>query len=112
MHRSRALAAILVPLFMTSISQTASAQNPRDWPPHDMSRPKPPIITPGPAGAPVPPPSDAIVLFDGKSLANWRSQDSTHGPARWKVENGYMEVVPGTGGIEKRHFQGGANAVD
>ena len=65
-----------------------------------MDRPQPPIVTPGPAGAPVPPPSDAIVLFDGSSLATWRSTDSTHGPARWKVENGYMEVVPGTGSIE------------
>ena len=83
---------------MTSIS--SAQQNPRDWPQHDMNRPRPPVVTVGPAGAPVPPPSDAVVLFDGKSLANWRSQDSTHGPARWKVENGYMEVVPGTGGIE------------
>ncbi|HJQ21533.1 MAG TPA: DUF1080 domain-containing protein [Gemmatimonadaceae bacterium] len=49
---------------------------------------------------PVPAPSDAVVLFDGKSLANWRSADSTHGPARWKVANGYMEVVKGTGAIE------------
>jgi len=48
----------------------------------------------------VPPPSDAIVLFDGTSLANWRSADSTHGPAKWKVADGYMEVVAGTGSIE------------
>ena len=49
-----------------------------------------------------PPPSDAIVLFDGKSLAKWRSSDSTHSPAKWKVADGYMEVAPGTGGIETR----------
>ena len=97
MNRQLAISAFLT-LTMSSI--TTAQQNPRDWPQHDMNRPRPPVVAVGPAGAPVPPPSDAIVLFDGKSLANWRSQDSTHGPARWKVENGYMEVVPGTGGIE------------
>ncbi len=66
-----------------------------------MDRPKPPIVKPGPF-EPAPPPADAVVLFDGKSLANWRSSDSTHGPAQWKVVDGYMEVVPGTGGIETR----------
>jgi hypothetical protein len=49
-----------------------------------------------------PPPSDAIVLFDGKSLAKWQSSDSTHGAAKWKVADGYMEIAPGTGGIETR----------
>jgi hypothetical protein len=65
-----------------------------------MNTPQPPKVTPAPAGAPVPPPSDAIVLFDGKSLAGWRSADSAGGPAKWKVENGYMEVAPRTGDIE------------
>ena len=51
---------------------------------------------------PAPPPADATVLFDGKSLANWRSSDSTHGPAKWKVADGYMEVVAGSGAIETR----------
>ena len=43
-------------------------------------------------------PADAFVLFDGSSLSGWvkRGSDS---PAEWKVENGYMEVVPGTGDI-------------
>jgi hypothetical protein len=56
-------------------------------------------VAPAPAGAPVPPPSDAIVLFDGTSLANWHHGDSVMTPARWKVANGYMEVVAGTGAI-------------
>jgi hypothetical protein len=64
-----------------------------------MDRPQPPIVRAGPASAPLPPPSDAIVLFDGTSLAKWRSADSTGGPAKWKVEDGYMEVVAGTGAI-------------
>ncbi len=49
--------------------------------------PEPPVITPGTAGSP---PSDAIVLFDGKDLSKWRADKG--GDAQWKVENGYAEV--------------------
>ncbi len=43
-------------------------------------------------------PGDAIVLFDGKDLSGWHRRGSDEA-AGWKVENGYMEVVPGTGDI-------------
>ena len=43
-------------------------------------------------------PSDAIVLFDGKDMSGWTKRGSSD-PVEWKVENGYMEVVPGTGSI-------------
>jgi hypothetical protein len=42
-------------------------------------------------------PSDAVVLFDGRDLSQWKSSDD--GRPAWKVENGYMEVVSGAGGI-------------
>ncbi len=42
-------------------------------------------------------PKDATVLFDGKDLSGWVSKSGQ--PARWKVEDGYMEVVPRTGDI-------------
>ncbi|MCC6485090.1 MAG: DUF1080 domain-containing protein [Armatimonadetes bacterium] len=48
-------------------------------------------------------PSDAIVLFDGSSLAGWHKRGSDE-KAGWKVENGYMEVVPGTGDICTREL--------
>jgi len=67
------------------------------WPIHDMSRPQPPVVTPGPAGPPVLAPSDAVILFDGRDLAQWT--DAKGQPAKWKVENGYMEIVPKTGSI-------------
>jgi len=67
---------------------------------HDKARPRPRIVTPG-AEAHLPP-SDAIVLFDGTDLSGWSGRD---GAAQWAVVDGYMEVVPGTGGIESQtHF--------
>lgn len=72
---------------------------------HDKERPYPPAVDPGTASTqtvPGQPPSDAIVLFDGTDLSKWTGKE---GVANWKVENGYMEVVPKTGDIETReHF--------
>lgn len=73
------------------------------WKVHDPDRPMPPVVDPGPAGNPVPAPSDALILFDGKDLSQWT--DGKGQPARWKVENGYMEVVAKTGAIRtKQNF--------
>ncbi len=70
------------------------------WTVHDPRRPQPTIVRPGlPGGVP----SDAIVLFDGKSLDNWEGND---GRANWKVENGYAEVVPGSGNIRSKMQHG------
>ena len=55
---------------------------------------EPPVIEPGPTGGP---PSDAVVLFDGKDLAKWKSANG--GEAKWKVSDGVLEVNPGTGNI-------------
>jgi hypothetical protein len=53
---------------------------------------------------PVPAPPDAVVLFDGRDLSGW-TQRGSDAPARWKVEDGVLEVVPGTGDIRtKREF--------
>lgn len=68
------------------------------WKIHDMERPLPPVVDPGPARPPVTPPSDAVVLFNGKDLSGWT--DSKGQPARWKVLDGFMEVVKKTGSIK------------
>src|SRR5579872_4858282 len=73
------------------------------WRVHDDARPRPPVITPGTCSTedkPGKPPSDAVVLFDGTNLDAWSTLKGE--PAKWKVENGYMEVVTGTGDIHTK----------
>jgi len=48
---------------------------------------EPPVVTPGTTGSP---PSDAVVLFDGKDLSAWKSEEG--GEPRWKVADGFMQV--------------------
>jgi hypothetical protein len=69
----------------------------QEWPVHSMDRPRPPVVQPAPASTPTPAPSDAIRLFDGKSLTEWRGENGQ--PARWIVRAGYVEVAPGTGSL-------------
>lgn len=65
--------------------------------------PVPPVVTPGsPAGAP---PSDAIVLFDGRNLDEWVSTQD-HSPAKWKLVRDTLVVDKAQGNIEtKRLFK-------
>jgi hypothetical protein len=69
---------------------------------HDSDRPHPKVVTPAPE--PGGPPSDAIVLFDGRDLSHWQSLASPitkkgGGDPEWKLENGYFESVPRTGDL-------------
>jgi hypothetical protein len=70
------------------------------WAVHDETRPMPRVVDPGPAGAPVPAPADAIVLFDGKDLSKWTTAKGE--AAKWKIENGAMEAVKGAGSIQTK----------
>ena len=107
--QSNVVVASLLPIPEQAAAQQNMASG--GFPMHSLTRPAPAVVNPGPGGPPVPPPSDAIVLFDGKSIANWRGADSaTMGqPAKWKVENGYMEVVKGTGNIQTTQEFGDAH---
>lgn len=94
------LAAIAVLLAVSAVvvARTAGKPNPKDT---EVWAPVPPVVTPGTtAGAP---PSDAIVLFDGRNLNEWVSAQD-HTPARWFVRGGDMVVnkAPGVGNIETR----------
>ena len=41
------------------------------------------------------PPSDAVVLFDGKDTSQWAAMDGS--PTKWIVHDGAFECVPGSG---------------
>ena len=75
------------------------------WRVHDIARPHPPLVTPAAGVAFSPPPSDAVILFDGTNLSAW-VQRGKHGEGRgklveptWKVHDGYVEVDPGAGSL-------------
>jgi hypothetical protein len=102
---------ILAPVFimtsaggiMENFNKKIDNNTEQEWNIHDMNRPLPPVVKPGEAGIPGQPPSDALVLFNGKDLSQWC--DSKGKPARWKVEQDYMEVVKKTGSIRtKQNF--------
>ncbi|MFN7920401.1 MAG: DUF1080 domain-containing protein [Bryobacteraceae bacterium] len=85
------------------------------WKVHDINRPRPAMVTPG--AKPGMPPSDAIVLFDGKDLSKWMAKGGGSGPNRdrnslhaptWKVENGYFEVTDDSGDLVSKDKFGDA----
>src|ERR1700726_687908 len=73
------------------------------WRVHDVSRPQPEVVQPGTDSSQEKsgrPPSDAIVLFDGTDFAKWSTMvKGQPTEPKWKLQDGYMEVVNGAGGI-------------
>jgi hypothetical protein len=87
-------------IFVFLSTSVCNAQVDTKYKVHDLDRPIPQVITPGTSStqeAAGKAPSDAVVLFDGKDLSHWNHQDGS--APKWKVENGYFEVVPKTGYI-------------
>jgi hypothetical protein len=68
----------------------------------------PPVIDPGVSGTldkGGTPPSDAVVLFDGKSFDGW--ENTRKGKAiDWKLVDGAMEIAPSTGSIRTKQAFG------
>lgn len=95
MRRGRlpCLASGLALLLSASLTaQQAARPKPEDT---EVYQPVPPVVTPG-APATVAPPSDAIILFDGRNLDEWVSAQD-HQPARWTVASGVLTVDKGSG---------------
>jgi hypothetical protein len=77
-----------------TLAQAPKPQDTEQW------TPVPAVVAPGPATSAAPP-SDAIVLFDGKTLDQWVSTKDKS-PAKWTVANGVLTVNKPAGNIETR----------
>lgn len=61
-----------------------------------------PVVSPG--ALPGQPPSDAIVLFEGKDLGRWTAVRG--GDPQWDIRDGAMTVKPNIGGIKTKQAFG------
>ncbi|MBQ5947917.1 DUF1080 domain-containing protein [Massilia sp. ST3] len=77
-------------------AQAAPQAKPEDT---EVWKPEPRRVTPA---APNRAPSDAIVLFDGKDLAEWVAADAPDKAAAWTVADGAFSVRAGSGDIQTR----------
>lgn len=69
----------------------------KKWSIHDPERPQPRVVVPGEDSKP---PSDAIVLFNGKDLSRWEHR--VNSGKEWLVKDGILESVPGAGDLVTR----------
>jgi len=74
------------------LSPQARGQLETGWKTHDLNRPAPKVVTPGEGGNSMKPPSDAVILFDGKNFDSWRG-----GVEGWRIVDGAMEFVEKAG---------------
>jgi len=102
---------LLLLAFTTSSLHAADPAPGEKWKSHDMTRPRPRVMTPPGFSTPETAgraPSDATVLFSGSDLAKWKRDvkkdeaSDTDDTPRWQVENGYFEIVPKGGTIRTR----------
>lgn len=80
-------------------AQSATSSKAADPKATEQWEPVPKIVTPGKQDSA--PPSDAIVLFDGRDLDQWETSKD-HSPARWKVHDGVFTVNKPTGNIQTK----------
>jgi len=100
MTRFSAMTPALLVLAMVGSSSALAQDDPKAT---EQWEPVPKVVTP--AAKENGPPSDAVVLFDGKSLAGWE-QSKDHSPAGWKVHDGILTVDKTTGNIQtKQRFR-------
>ncbi len=91
----------LLPALVLSMTSVFSQEKP-DPKDTEVWEPEPKSVNPGKYGEV--PPSDAIILFDGKNLNNWVDKDGKI--AKWTVANNAMTVVKGTGDLKTKQTFG------
>ena len=101
------LSVLILTISINAIAQETTTPAPEPMKPgmSEYYTPVPPVITPGTItnNDMMSPPSDAIILFDGKDLSEWVS--SRGGEAGWDVHDGVMTVNKQKGDImTKRSF--------
>jgi hypothetical protein len=94
-----AVCAQQAPIPQSAGGQTTPAHNAPKAEETELWQPVPKVVTPG--ADCYAPPSDAIILFDGKNLAEWVSAKDKS-PARWIVADGVLTVNKAAGDIETR----------
>ena len=98
---TKKIAAIILPAAFFSISLFAQENaKPEDT---EYYTPVPKVVTPGQTCGQAP--SDAIILFDGKNLNEWASEEDTNSTKKWVLANDIMTVDKTVGDIRtKRRF--------
>ncbi len=87
-------------LFIQVISAYAQETDAEKSKRTEVWSPVPKIVTPAKnSGSP---PSDAVILFNGKNLNQWVSTKDSTKPAMWIVSNDVLTVKKGTGNIETK----------
>ena len=88
----------LLGFFITANAQSVFEKDFTKSAASEVWEPKPKSVTPGIRNGP---PSDAIVLFDGKSLDSWvLAKDGSPNP--WTLENNVMTIKPRSGTIKTK----------
>lgn len=82
-------------LYLVQAQQAAKPEDTEVW------DPVPKVVTPGKMIVSEPP-SDALILFDGKNLDKWTMTDKRGTPAGWTVKDGVFTVNKPTGNIETK----------
>ena len=87
-------------LFIQVISAYAQETDAEKSKRTEVWSPVPKVVTPAKnSGSP---PSDAVILFNGKNLNQWVSTKDSTKPAMWIVSNDILTVKKGTGNIETK----------
>jgi len=99
MHTLTSRILTIVGVLTLSAALHAQQATPEDT---EVWQPEPKVLTPG--ADCTKPPSDALILFDGKNLDEWVSAQDRSQPAKWIVSNGIVTVAKNAGNIETRRL--------